>query len=129
MAVEGTVGSAKTVDDLRDLYAEVERLRAAGASAESLDRLTESIDNQALEVDKARAIEDQDTDAKKKATEQTAADVAATPLGKTAEVIGSFSASGAGMGFGATTTTEKQLETLKAIHETLKKQEMERVSE
>jgi len=128
MAVEGTVGSAKTTEDLRDLYAEVERLRAAGASAESLDRLTESIDNQALEVDKARAIADQDTDAKKKATEQTAADVAATPLGKTAEVIGSFSASGAGMGFGATTTTEKQLETLKAIHETLKKQEEDRVS-
>ena len=128
MAVEGTVGSAKTVEDLRDLYAEVERLRAAGASAESLDRLTESIDNQALEVDKARAIEDQDTDAKKKAAEQTAADVAATPLGKTAEVVGSFSASGAGMGFGATTTTEKQLETLKAIHETLKKQEEGKVS-
>ena len=128
MAVEGTVGSAKTVDDLRDLYAEVERLRAAGASAESLDRLTESIDNQALEVDKARAIEDQDTDAKKKSAEQTAADVAATPLGKTAEVVGSFSASGAGMGFGATTTTEKQLETLKAIHETLKKQEEGKVS-
>lgn len=129
MAVEGTVGSAKTTEDLRDLYAEVERLRAAGASAESLDRLTESIDNQALEVDKARAIEEQDTEAKKKSAEQTAADVAATPLGKTAEVVGSFSASGAGMGFGATTTTEKQLETLKAIHETLKKQEMERVSE
>lgn len=129
MAVAGTVGSAKTVDDLRDLYAEVERLRAAGASAESLDRLTQAIDDQAVEVDKARAIEDQDTEAKKKSAEQTAADVAATPLGKTAEVIGSFSASGAGMGFGATTTTEKQLETLKAIHETLKKQEMERVSE
>ena len=128
MAVEGTVGSAKTTEDLRDLYAEVERLRAAGASAESLDRLTESIDNQALEVDKARAIEEQDTEAKKKSAEQTAADVAATPLGKTAEVVGSFSASGAGMGFGATTTTEKQLETLKAIHETLKKQEEGKVS-
>jgi len=131
MAVAGSVGDAKTLDDLRDLYTEVERLRAAGASAESLDRLTESIDNQALEVDKARAIEGQDTEQKKKDAEQTskAADVAKTDLGKTAEVVGSFSASGAGMGFGATTTTEKQLETLKAIHETLKKQEMERVSE
>ena len=131
MAVAGSVGDAKTLDDLRDLYTEVERLRAAGASAESLDRLTQAIDDQAVEVDKARAIEGQDTEQKKKDAEQTskAADVAKTDLGKTAEVVGSFSASGAGMGFGATTTTEKQLETLKAIHETLKKQEMERVSE
>ena len=131
MAVAGSVGDAKTLDDLRDLYKEVERLRAAGASAESLDRLTQAIDDQAVEVDKARAIEGQDTEQKKKDAEQTskAADVAKTDLGKTAEVVGSFSASGAGMGFGATTTTEKQLETLKAIHETLKKQEMERVSE
>jgi hypothetical protein len=105
------VGEAKTVDDIRALYADVDRLRSAGASAEALDILSTAIDDQLLEVDKDRSSAGQDTGNTKRF--EGIADAGVGP--SKAEVAGTFSSVAlGGMAFGSS-LDQKQLDALNQI--------------
>jgi len=95
------IAAAGTLDELRELAKEIQRLEEAGASAETIARLNEELDNRTADLDDRQR--EQERLANRQAQAEARANVDTAPPPPSGEVAGTFSAAAAaGLGFGST---------------------------
>lgn len=108
-----SIAQAGTLEELQQLAAQIKQLEAAGASADVIERLTDQIDDRAIELDKQRA--DQARAGSNQAANAQQADTRPGP--SQTDVVGTFSAAALGqMGFGSN-LAQQQLDVQKKIEE------------
>ena len=108
-----SIAQAGTLEELQQLAAQIKQLEAAGASADVIERLTDQIDDRAIELDKQRA--DQARAGSNQAANAQQADTRPGPA--QTDVVGTFSSAALGqMGF-STNLAQQQLDVQKKIEE------------